>query len=225
VELSEFLGYLATQRLNGDGRIPSLTNLSRELGVSISVLREQLEVARALGLVEVRPKTGIRRLEYSFRPAVRKSLAYALALKPDYFSYFSDLRCHVEIAYWYQAVCLLTIDDQAVLTDLVDRAKQKLSRKTIQIPHQEHRELHLAIFRHVENPFVTGLLEAYWDLYEEFGLDRYTDVNYLQIVWGYHEKMVEAIKAENYDLGCQALKDHIGLIDQRSRSIVRPQFE
>jgi DNA-binding FadR family transcriptional regulator len=225
VELSEFLGYLATQQLNGDGRIPSLTNLSRELGVSISVLREQLEVARALGLVEVRPKTGIRRLEYSFRPAVRKSLAYALALKPDHFNYFSDLRCHVEIAYWYQAVSLLTIDDQAALVNLIDRAKQKLSRKTIQIPHLEHRELHLTIFRHVENPFVTGLLEAYWDLYEEFGLDRYTDVNYLQIVWGYHEKMVEAIRAENYDLGCQALKDHIGLIDQRSRSIVKPQFE
>jgi DNA-binding FadR family transcriptional regulator len=225
VDLSGFLDYLATKELNGDGRIPSLTKLSHELGVSVSVLREQLEVARALGLVEVRPKTGIRRLEYSFRPAVKKSLSYALAIKPDYFIYFSDLRNHLEIAYWYQAVSLLTGDDCALLTSLVERAKKKLDGRPIQIPHIEHRELHLAIFHHVENPFVLGILEAYWDLYEEFGLDRYTDVNYLQAVWNYHEKMVEAIKAENYDLGCQALKDHMGLISERSRVAVKPQFE
>jgi DNA-binding FadR family transcriptional regulator len=36
--------------------------MSKELGVSVALLREQLEVAKAIGLVEVRPRTGIRRL-------------------------------------------------------------------------------------------------------------------------------------------------------------------
>ncbi len=46
--LSEFLQYLAKEHTDGS-TLPSLKNLSKHLGVSIATLREQLEVARALG--------------------------------------------------------------------------------------------------------------------------------------------------------------------------------
>ena len=83
-ESFNFLKYLA-ENANSNGhadhdRLPSLTDLSEELGVSISSLREQLEVARALGFVEVRPRTGIRRLPYTFGPSVSESLSYAIAV-------------------------------------------------------------------------------------------------------------------------------------------------
>ena len=68
-EISEFLRYLASHE-EAEGSLPSLNDLSRELGISLAGLREQLEVARALGLVEVKPRTGIRRKPYSFTPAV-----------------------------------------------------------------------------------------------------------------------------------------------------------
>src|SRR5665811_1560947 len=101
--MSEFLQYLA---LNNriDNRIPPLAELSQQLGVSIAILREQLEVARALGLVEVKPKTGIRRLPYTFKPAVKQSLSYAVQTNQAYFSLYADLRKHIEEAYWF---CLL----------------------------------------------------------------------------------------------------------------------
>jgi DNA-binding FadR family transcriptional regulator len=54
--LSEFLRYLAQHEEANGQQLPALSELSRELGVSIASLREQLEVARALGLVEVRNK-------------------------------------------------------------------------------------------------------------------------------------------------------------------------
>jgi DNA-binding transcriptional MocR family regulator len=77
LELSEFLRYLASREGADNGDFPSLTDLSSELGVSVASLREQLEVARALGLVEVKPRVGIRRLPFTFLPAVRQSLGYA----------------------------------------------------------------------------------------------------------------------------------------------------
>lgn len=99
MDLSEFLRYLS-QYQDDDGRLPALSKLSKELKISVATLREQLEVARALGLVDVRPKTGIRKLDYTFKPAVMKSLSYAAALNPGYFfQAFSDLRTHVESAY------------------------------------------------------------------------------------------------------------------------------
>jgi DNA-binding FadR family transcriptional regulator len=221
-ELSEFMQYLAKCDLAGD-RLPSLAVLSQELKVSIATLREQLEVARALGLVEVKPKTGIRRLPYQFKPAVLKSLFYATATdSTHFFQAFSDLRNHVEAAYWEKAVSLLTADDQADLRGLIARAMEKLNGHPVQIPHGEHRELHLLIYRRLENPFVTGILESYWEAYEAVGLNMYTDLSYLQNVWEYHRRMVDAICRGDTAAGYHALLEHTDLIQQRDKVMPKP---
>ncbi|HXQ32783.1 MAG TPA: GntR family transcriptional regulator, partial [Anaerolineales bacterium] len=75
-DISEFLRYLATNEEAENG-LPTLNDLSQELGVSLASLREQLEVARALGLVEIKPgRGGTRRRSFSFTPAIRQSLGY-----------------------------------------------------------------------------------------------------------------------------------------------------
>ena len=214
--LSEFMRYLAQhEEVNGQ-RLPALSELSRELGVGIASLREQLEVARAMGLVEVRPRTGIKRLPYSFTPAVRQSLRYALILNNENFRKYSELRNHIEGAYWFEATQLLTIEDKQELENLLARAKQKLNGNPIQIPHEEHRKLHMIIYQRLENPFVTGLLEAYWDAYEAVGLNVFTGgLSYLEEVWEYHTQMVEAICKNDYEAGYQALIQHTDLLYHR----------
>ncbi len=213
--LSKFLVYLAKQN-NAGQRLPALTKLSEELGVSMASLREQLEVARALGLVEVRPKKGTKRLPFSFTPAVRQSLSYALALNNTYFQQYSELRNHIEAAYWFEAVEKLSEEDKQTLKDLLSRAYEKLHGTPIQIPHDEHRNLHMLIFNRLENPFVIGLLEAYWDAYETVGLNVFAGgLTYLEKVWEYHTKMVEAICNQDYEGGYRALIQHVDLLYHR----------
>jgi DNA-binding FadR family transcriptional regulator len=218
---SSFLNYLVSSPVQNGHEpadapaIPSLSELSKQLGISIASLREQLEVAEALGLVEVRPRTGIRRLPYSFYPAVYQSLSYAIHLDRSYFDAFSELRNQVEASFWDKAVRLLNEQDQHELQELVTQARDKLNGSPIQIPHNEHRQFHLLIYRRLDNPFVQGLLEAYWQAYEEAGLNVYADYQYLQEVWDYHQAMIDAICAGNYDAGYQALSKHIDLLYQR----------
>lgn len=221
-QLSEFMHYLA--RSNGiKDRLPSLAALSQELDISIATLREQLEVARALGLVEVRPKTGIRKLPYTFTPAVLRSLSYATAVDPAYFfNTFADLRTHIEAAYWQKAITSLGEEDHIYLRSLVTRAFDKLNGSPIEIPHEEHRELHLSIYRRLDNPFVTGILEAYWDAYEAVGLNLYTDIQYLKNVWSYHQRMVEAICHGDITAGYHALLEHADLIHERPVTTIKP---
>jgi DNA-binding FadR family transcriptional regulator len=215
-EISEFMRYLATHSEVDDG-LPSLKDLSDHLGLSLASLREQLEVARALGLVEVRPRLGTRRREYTFAPAVRQSLQYALALNDEHFRKYSELRNHVEAAFWFEAVVKLTDTDKAELQALVARAWEKLRGVQIQVPHEEHRALHLSIYRRLENPFVTGILEAYWDAYETVGLNVFAGgYEYLQEVWRYHEKMVASICNGDYKAGHEALTAHTDLLYHRS---------
>ncbi|HRN50449.1 MAG TPA: FCD domain-containing protein [Anaerolineales bacterium] len=210
----DFIKYLANG--NGGDRLPSLQELSAEHGVSISVLREQLQVARALGFVEVRPRTGIKRLPYTFAPAVRESLFYAIDRDQAAFASFSDVRRHLERVYWFEAVQRLTPEDVEHLRSLVNRAQGMLKAEPIRVPHAEHRELHLVIYQHLQNPFVIGLLEAYWEAYEQVGLSLYTGLEYQLQVWDSHRQIVEAIAEKDFVRGHQLLVGHFDLIDKRN---------
>jgi DNA-binding FadR family transcriptional regulator len=189
--------------------------LSKQLGVSVSSLREQMEVGRALGLVEAKPRTGLRRLPYSFFPAVNQSLTYAIAIDQEYLLKFVDLRRNLEAAFWYQAVYLLTEEDKVGLQKLIDQAWEKLRGTPIQIPQLEHRQLHLSIYKRLDNPFVSGILEAYWEAYEAVGLNLYAGYQYLEEVWIYHQKMVDGICSGDLDAGYHALVEHTDLIRHR----------
>ena len=216
--LSVFLKFLAHFSSNDDDtQLPSLNEISKQLGISISVLREQLEVAKALGFVEVRPRTGIRRQPYSFFPAVQQSLSYALELTQDNFKAYADLRNRLEAVFWEDAVRNLTQEDLGYLSCLVDQAWEKLRGEPVKIPHDEHRKLHMGIFKHLDNPYVIGILEAYWDAYEAIGLSMYTDYNYLHLVWKYHQQMIDAIAAGDPETGYQALVAHKDLLFHRNQ--------
>lgn len=213
---SELLRFLVDHGCRQGERLPAITDLAAELGISTGKLREQLEVARTMGLVEVRPKTGIRTQGYSFLPMLKANLLFALALDPDLFEEYGVLRNHVEAAFWNEAVALLEPEDKDRLRELIDQAWEKLRGQPIQIPHDEHRQLHMTIFRRLDNLFVKALLEGYWAAYEAVGLDVYTDYTYLEQVWNYHERMVDAIVEGDFDAGYQALVEHTGLIHARS---------
>ena len=214
MELSEFIKYLLQTTDSSDETLPALKDLSQEIGISISTLREQLEAAKILGLVDVKPRRGIRPLPYDFTPAVDASLCYAIQKDQNYFEDFVDLRRHLEYAYFPQAMDLLEQSDHLELRRLVEDAWGKLKGRPVRIPHQEHRQLHLTFYKRLNNIFVSGLLEAYWDAYEAVGLNVYTDLDYLEQVWTYHEELVEMAIQKNKTRGLKILHEHFELMDR-----------
>jgi len=208
----QFLQYLIAQKLKPGDRVPSLSDLSDELGVSVGKLREQLEVARLLGYVSVRPRLGIRREAFDFYPAANASLMFGLATGEASFQQISELRRMLEANMWLKAVTCLTPADKDRLRQLVVQAWEKLQGAPVHIPNGEHRELHLTIFSRLENPFVIALLKAYWDAYEETELTRFADYGYWLKVWDYHEGIVNAICQGEYDRGQELLVEHFQLL-------------
>ncbi len=214
---SEFIDYLLQTSDSNTETLPALKDLSQQIGISVSTLREQLEAAKVLGLVDVKPRRGIRLLPYSFTPAVDASLCYAIQQDQTYFEDFVDLRRHLEYAYFPTAVDLLQKSDHQDLRHLVKSAWEKLQGKPVRIPHQEHRQLHLTFFKRLNNVFVSGLLEAYWDAYEAVGLNVYTDLDYLEQVWTYHEELVEMAIQKDKTRGLEILREHFELMDHMVR--------
>lgn len=214
---SEFIDYLLQTADSTTDTLPALKDLSKQIGISISTLREQLEAAKVLGLVDVKPRRGIRPLPYNFTPAVDASLCYAIQQDQAYFEDFVDLRRHLEYSYFPQAVDLLQESDHQELRRLVKSAWEKLQGKPVRIPHQEHRQLHLTFFKRLNNVFVSGLLEAYWDAYEAVGLNVYTDLEYLEQVWNYHEELVETAIQKDKVRCLEVLREHFELMDRMVR--------
>ncbi|MFO7321187.1 MAG: FCD domain-containing protein [Chloroflexota bacterium] len=221
---SELLNFIVQNGFQPGDRLPTINELQapEKLGISISKVREQLEVARALGLVEVRSKTGMRLKPYSFTPAVRLSLFFALAQDPRNFDLFAALRNHVEVAFWHEACALLTDEDKALMRDCVSAARAKLNGHLIGIPNEEHRTFHLTVFRHLENPFVIGILEAYWDAYAAVEPNRYADYAYHQAVWNYHERILNAICAGDFDTAQALFIEHTRLLRYKPRGSEQP---
>lgn len=209
---SDFLRYVLSHTTAENGRLPTLSEISQEMGVSIGKLREQLEVARSMGLVSVRPRLGIQREPFNFAPLVLQGVLFALGSGEATFQQISEVRRALEVSFWHTAVTQLTPADKEELREIVALAWQKLRSHPIHVPNGEHRQLHLKIFCRLQNPFVQGLLTAYWDAYEASELTRFATYQYWTDVWSYHERIVEAVCQQQYEQGRELLVQHFNLL-------------
>lgn len=209
---SEFLNYLVSRHVNPGDRLPALAEIGDDMGVSVGKLREQLAVARGMGVVSARPRLGVQRESFNFAEAVLPAILFGLATGEASFLHFSRLRQAIEISFWDEAVVLLTPEDKAQLGRLVTDAWAKLRGEPIHIPNGEHRQLHLTIFSRLDNPFVQGLLVAYWDAYDASELTRFMRYRYWVEVWNYHERIVEALCANDFECGRRLLLEHFSLL-------------
>lgn len=221
---SDILRYIVENGFQPGQRLPTIQEISKSMDASVAKTRESLEVARALGAVEVRPGRGTRVAEFRFAPLATLSALYAIGQDERNFEHLRDLRNALEVQFWDQAVQQLQPQDIRTLRDLIASARDQLARQPIQVPADAHRRFHLTLFARLENPFVMGVLEAFWEAYEAFGLNLYYDLNYHRSVWNHHEQIVDAIEAKNLDASRRHLIDHMNLLTHRPpERIPRPE--
>lgn len=218
------LSFLALNAKEGKS-IPSIAQLSEDLGLSTSAVREQLEVARQLELVEVKTKTGIHTSSFSAAPAISLVYRYGLEMQPDLIWDLLSVRQHLELSYWQEAVVNLTKKDIDYLAEIIETAFKKLNNRPVIIPIKEHKEFHLAIYRPLNNSFLNDIMESYWNISLETGIHNLTDKTYLQNVWAYHRKIQQAIATKEFDLGYQALITHFELVRTQRKAELKQRFE
>lgn len=223
--LSEFLTYLTTLPDQADQRIPPLNILSKQLGISVATLREQLEEARSMGIVEVKPKAGIRKLPYDFSTSLKPGLYYALHEGCIAYEQFADLRKHLETVYFVEAAQALDAQSINQLDELVKTALQEINENPGKVPASEHRQFHTLIYTFLNNQYLDGILDAFWDVYHMSGLEVYPDFTYTERVWQYHARIVDQIRNHNYSAGLSLLIEHMDLLNQREKPVQRLTFE
>jgi DNA-binding FadR family transcriptional regulator len=214
--IKRYLLSLQSARSSGEEvKLPPLDELARELGVSRGKLREDLLAAQAYGLVEMRPGDGTYVRPMDFYTAIRPLVLHSIASGSELFDRYYRLRAELEVAFWDEAARALQEEDMRRLEQVLEQAEQKLKGKSVEIPHREHRELHVILFGKLDNPYVRGILEAYWDAYEAVGLHRYFDLTYYERVWASHRQIVEAVRAGEWELSKTILRQHFTFLEDR----------
>lgn len=83
----------------------------------------------------------------------------------------------------------------------------------------------MLVYSKLQNPFVIGLLETYWDLFEQFGYLQTPEIDYLEKVWLYHGKIVDAVANNDLALGYNLMREHMDLFNQRTTNSNAQSFE
>ncbi len=223
-ELSPVLKLIA-DATRQDEPIPSISELSSRLKISTASVREQLEVPKELGFVDVRTRTGIQKHDFCLTRPLTLSMTYGLRVDPDLFQEYASLRRQLEIAYWYEACALLEKSHIQDLQEIQERAYWKISQTPVVMPTLEHRRFHLIIYHPLNNRVLNSVLETYWDLYEMSGVNYYRNHEYLETVWSYHRQILDAIVSKAYEKGYEALVTHFELMKTFKKADLRQRFE
>jgi DNA-binding GntR family transcriptional regulator len=77
----------------------------------------------------------------------------------------------------------------------------------------------------LNNQYLDGILDAFWEVYHLSGLEVYPDFTYVERVWQYHARIVEQLRNRNYSAGLSLLIEHMDLVNQREKPVQRLSFE
>ena len=193
--------------LRAGDRLPTETELSRQLGVSRTVVREAVSQLESLGLLSVQRGRGMFVGSWSGLSGCVKMLRSALALSPKELVQFTEFRNAIECYAARRAAEVATPQDLVELQTLCDEMDRpgREGLEAMQIDFQFHRRL-MAI---TGNELMTNVLEVV----QEFALAAMVQTTPQprdrESSHRRHQAIVKAIRAGDPDAAEKAMQAHM----------------
>lgn len=191
--------------------IPTEQHLAATLGVSRPALREALAVLEAFGAV--RSRQGARRTLGSFDASILMDEMLKL-LPPTAHDLreLLDVRRVLEVAFFPIAVADMPPRKIRELRTITDRMEAKAARGTDFV--EEDAQFHSAIYAHLGNKTLEGLLGSFWGMFEASSNETRTGRD-LPASARSHARIVDALEAGDTALAVHQLNVHF--FDVRAR--------
>jgi DNA-binding FadR family transcriptional regulator len=208
--------HIRHHRLRPGDRLPNEMELSRQLGVSRSSIREAVKALEGLGIVEVRSGLGLFVGSFSF-DVVLDQIAYGAQFNLYELQHVLDMRQVIEEALVDRAVESSTPEQlyklRTTLMHMRDEAEHGLQ-------YLEHdREVHRLLYAQIDNPLFGRILDVFWLSYRPIhALDAKRTPELQLEHYERHVRIVDALEARDSDAMRAALAAHY---DFARRGIVR----
>lgn len=194
--------------------LPSENQLSQQLGVSRSSVREAVKALQLVGLIEARRGSGVFVGEFSLDILI-DSLPYSLVRNVQQFCDLIEIRRILEIGMIGSAIEVMDDAQIAKLEDILSQmyAAALQGKKA---PDRD-REFHFAIYEKLSNQTFTKLLDTFWlafdRLRDHIDMEKHDPMG----VYERHKCILQAIKAGDAEGAQECLSHHYRFLE-----VIRP---
>ena len=186
--------YIAENHLEAGAPLPAEGDLAQQLGVSRNSVRESIKALESVGVLEVRRGSGVFVKAFSFEPLL-DNLTYGLGGVLTQIENVIAVRRALELGLIDRTLEQIGPDDIRELRATLEEM-HSLAERGEAFPDAD-RQFHLLLFRCLDNPVVTGLIEVFWLAF--YRASNFTDLanpDPMQ-TWRDHLTIVDAIEARD----------------------------
>ncbi|MGN6200476.1 FadR/GntR family transcriptional regulator [Humibacter sp.] len=206
--------------------LPTEHELAETLGVSRNSLREALKVLEATGVVVIRRGFGMAVGEMSLRALISELVFHARLSAQEgtkELRDLMDLRASLEGALIVRAMESMKRDD----LDKIDAAVVAMERAASEgrFSPPDDRVFHELLYRPLDNPFISQLLAAFWDVFDLLQDHLPRSIQTPAEIAAQHREIYEALLREDGEAAANALQAHFKGIEQRLDRDAEPVAE
>ena len=204
--------FILNNKLVPGHKLPSESELSNDLGVSRTAIREGLKSLEAVGMINAHHGKG-RFVGKFDSGAIADSLAISLTIDRPSLQDILEIRKALETGFLSQAASLLQEVDFAALERLVRRMNLKVKESTTFL--QEDMEFHRVLFSRLNNRVLLNILEMFWKLFGQVEEGTEHTLDQLTEAVDQHRVIVAALRKGNVSRAKDLLEVHFRDAERR----------
>jgi GntR family transcriptional repressor for pyruvate dehydrogenase complex len=210
----QIVSLISNGQLKPGDKIPSERELSSELRISRQSIREALNRARVVGLIEVRQGEGSFILS-SIKGSLKPPLTVIIEEEVERIFDFLEIRKVVEGWCAEKAAWEATDEELADMKEILDKMKKVVSKDKQW--EKLDLKLHLSVAKATHNIIAIHIMDALkvnFSLFFKFTKSMPSSER-LDVLWQHHSDIIDAIARKDSKLAKQKVIDHLNFIKEK----------
>jgi len=212
----QIVSLISNGQLKPGDKIPSERELSSEIGISRQSIREALNRAEVMGLIDVRQGEGSFILS-SIKGVLKPPLTVIIEKEVERIFDFLEIRKLVEGWCAEKAALEATGEELEDMKEILNKMK-KVASKDKQWEELD-LELHLSIAKATHNIIAIHIMDALkvnFSLFFRFTKSMPSSER-LDVLWQHHNEIIDAITRKDSNAAKQKVVDHLNFIEEKIR--------
>ena len=198
-------------------RVPSERELTKELGVGRSTVREALNGLAMLGIVEIRHGQGV--FVTAEAPATSEPSSIVSALERGVTNEFIEARLIVEVEVARLAARRRTDEDLAIMAAALVEQEARLARGDIDAIVETAASFNVLLADAAHNEVLRAMIQSFVTLMVERGPRVYLLDGFGEWDLQEHTRLHAAVRDQDPDLAARLMREHIEELARRYRAV------
>lgn len=212
----QIVSLISNGQLQPGDKIPSERELSAELGISRQSIREALNRAEVMGLIEVRQGEGSFILS-SIKGALKPPLTVIIEKEAERIFDFLEIRKLVEGWCAERAALEATAEELKEMKEILGKMKKVVSKDKQW--EELDLKLHLFIAKATHNIIAVHIMDALkanFNLFFKFTKSMPSSER-LDVLWQHHNEIIDAIARKDSNMAKHKVVNHLNFIEEKIR--------